>query len=937
MFIKPLLVCFAAAAILSAQSSSPDPATRAHIDSAYGKLPLQFEANQGQQPAQVKFLSRAKDSTVFLTPEGIMLSLRKVKAQARIDKPGPRSPEYIVEAAADLRLKLEGGNPAVQLTGAEPLPGVLNYFIGKDPDQWRANVATYAKVRYERIYPGIDLVFYGNQTQLEYDFVLAPGAQPGAIRMSVEGADRTSVDNATGDLVLAAAGQEIRFHKPVVYQPEAAGTPRREVNGRFHVQKDEVTFELAAYDHARPLVVDPVLAYSTFLGGSALDWAQAVTVDKQGNAYIGGLTCSSNFPTTPASYSPAEPAPVESCEYGLYYNGAHGFVTKLNAAGSALVYSTYLGGSYTDIVAAIAVDSSGNAYVGGQTWSFNFPVTAGAFQPTCAPVVEAYPSCTSTTTISTCQGASESSSTTSGFVTKLNATGSALVYSTFIGGSGNSWVAALGVNSSNEAYVAGNDGGYPAWGTLCSPPGPQTNFPWPTTANGYEGWPTDGLPDSDEVHPAFSVLSADGSSLLYSTLYGPDPKQAQAGANNTIVSSMAIDSAGKAYISGYTNYADFPTTAGAYQTACPACTDNGTEPQNDGFVVAFDPSQIGGASLAYSTFLGGSGAGYTGGFCTSAGGDRANGIAVDSKSNAYVTGSVCSTNFPTTHRAFQATDPTPGTCTNGTPNAFLSKLNSTGTALDYSTYLGGSTCDDNTFAYGVSVDSSDDAFVTGTTNDNTFPTMNPIFPSDAYFPAIFVTELNPKASALLFSTLLGGGNDNDAGWRIHADNYGNIYVAGLTIGGTNLPITPGAFQTTYGGAGDAFAMRIALTQADLAVTNSAPSTVLTGTNLTYTIVVTNNGPDAADVITLTDSIPKGTTFVSATTSAGSCKTPAAGADSGKVTCMVTSLADGAGFSLKMIVDVKEKSGTLTDTTTVSSLIFDADTGNNTAIATTTVN
>src|ERR1019366_3641198 len=239
------------------------------------------------------------------TPDGAVLSLRKVRNQTRIDKPGPPALEPKLEAAADLRLRLEGGNPAVKMTGAGPLPGAVNYFVGKDPAKWRSNVTTYSTVRYEQVYPGIDLVFYGNQRQLEYDFVLAPGSTSDAIRLSVEGAERTSVDPATGDLVLRAAGQEIRFHKPVVYQPEAESAPRQEVDGRFHVNhasKDQVTFEVASYDHARTLVVDPVLAYSTFLGGSSEDYATAVAVDKAGNAYITGYTCSSNFPTTPGSY-----------------------------------------------------------------------------------------------------------------------------------------------------------------------------------------------------------------------------------------------------------------------------------------------------------------------------------------------------------------------------------------------------------------------------------------------------------------------------------------------------------------------------------------------------------------------------------------------------------------------------------------------------------
>jgi uncharacterized repeat protein (TIGR01451 family) len=920
-----------------AQSSTPDPADRARIDSDYGKVPLQFEANRGQQPAQVKFLSRGKDYTVFLTPDGATLSLRKLKSQPRIDKPGPLVTEHVLEAAADLRLKLEGGNPAVKLTALEPLPGAVNYIIGKDPAKWRTNVATYGKVRYEQVYPGIDLVFYGNQRQLEYDFVLAPGAAPDAIRLAVEGADHTSVDDATGDLVLAAGGQEIRFHKPSIYQPEADGAARQEVEGRFQVNKDHVTFDVAAYDHARPLVVDPVLAYSTFLGGSSFDYALAVAVDKQGNAYIGGTTCSTNFPATAGSYSPAPPVKDSGtqCDFGLNQSAESAFITKLNPAGSALVFSTYLGGGYADGVLAIAVDSSDNVYVGGYTGSINFPVTASAFQQVCAPAATySGTNCAVQNIVSSCfGGAFEGSYNDSGFVTKLNSTGSALIYSTFIGGTGYDGVEALAVDSSGQAYVAGNSASAPGNETLCNP-SPQTNFAWPTTTNGFEGWPTNGLPSGDQAHPAFTVFSADGSSLVYSTLYGPTASST--GANSTIVTSMAVDSAGKAYIGGYTNYSTFPVTAGAYQTTCPGCVEPGNA-RTDGFVVAFDPSQTGAASLVYSTFLGGNGSSF-GGYCSSQPGDVIYGIAVDSNSNAYVTGATCSTDFPTTHRAFQPTDPASGTCTQPTVSAFVSKLNATGATLDYSTFLGGSTCNKNSVGYAVAVNSAEDAFVTGNTYDYTFPTLDPLFPS---FPGsgngVFVSEFNAAGSELLFSTLLGAGGA--IGYAIHADNYGNVYAVGQASSSSYLPTTTGAFQTTFGGgATDAFALRIALTEADLAVTNSAPSTVVRGADVTYTIAVTNNGPNTAYVVTLADNVPRGTTFVSATTTSGSCTTPAVGATSGRVACTVSSLADTVDFTVSMTVRAVAASGdVLSDTASVSSLVYDPATTNNSAAATTTVN
>jgi uncharacterized repeat protein (TIGR01451 family) len=345
----------------------------------------------------------------------------------------------------------------------------------------------------------------------------------------------------------------------------------------------------------------------------------------------------------------------------------------------------------------------------------------------------------------------------------------------------------------------------------------------------------------------------------------------------------------------------------------------------------------------YSTFLGGNDVSGTNGFCSSVPGDSINGIAVDAQSNAYLTGVTCSRNFPTTHGAFQRTDPTIGTCPWPNINAFLSKLNSAGAALDYSTYLGGSTCNISTVGYAVAVNSAGDAFVTGSSQDDTFPTVDPIFPTNNEGGgALFVSEFNPNASALLFSTLLGGCagacDPGETGYAIQTDNYGNIYVAGQA-NNTLLPTTAGAFQPTFGGGpSDAFALHIALTQADLAVTNSAPSTILSGTDLTYSITVTNNGPDTAKAVTLTDTIPTGTKFVSATTTSGSCKTPHGRKPGDAVTCTVSSLANGATFTVTMIVNVTYKSGkTVTDTATVSSPVYDAVPANNTAPATTMVN
>ena len=343
---------------------------------SYGKLPLAFEANQGQTDSQVKFLSRGAGYSLFLTPTEAVLALSEGSQQG----PAARAAKAPVAAGAEapalhaarasishdkktavLRMKLVGANAKAEVIGQDELPGKSNYFIGNDPKKWHTNVRQFAKVRYGNVYPGVDLVYYGHQRELEYDFVLQPGANPQAIRLGIEGARRLRLEH--GDLVLTSAVGDVHLRSPHVYQ-EANGM-RQEVRGRYVItSKNEVGFRVGAYDRRRALVIDPVLAYSTYLGGSVSDQAYGITVDAAGNAYVVGYTTSPDFPTA----NPIEVLP----------GGA--FVTKFNRDGTALVYSTYLGGSRGANAFGIAVDSAGNAYVTGLTSSTDFP-TVKAIQP----------------------------------------------------------------------------------------------------------------------------------------------------------------------------------------------------------------------------------------------------------------------------------------------------------------------------------------------------------------------------------------------------------------------------------------------------------------------------------------------------------------------------------------------------------------------------
>ncbi len=349
-----------------------DPKAQTTILDQYGKLPLGFEANRGQTDERVKFLSRTGGYTLFLTGDEAVIAWRgkktdtKAKVAATATHP-LKSGIAAIQAGDALRMTLRHANPAVKVTGMDELPGTSNYFIGNDPTKWRTSVPAYKKVKYEGIYSGIDLVYYGNQRELEYDFIVAPGADLHCIAFDVRGAKRIH-RNGQGDLVLKMGEGEIRLRKPVVYQEKNGA--RQKVAAHYAItDTNRVKFEVAKYDTRKTLYIDPLI-YSTYLGGSSNDYANGIAVDSAGNAYVTGLTGSTDFPVTPGAFQTT------------FGGGIDAFVTKLNPSGTVLVYSTYLGGSSNDYANGIAVDSAGNAYVTGDTSSTNFPTTPGAFQTT---------------------------------------------------------------------------------------------------------------------------------------------------------------------------------------------------------------------------------------------------------------------------------------------------------------------------------------------------------------------------------------------------------------------------------------------------------------------------------------------------------------------------------------------------------------------------
>src|SRR5438094_386668 len=406
MFVLfPFVVGFACPAAAAAD---------ARVSEAYGKLPLHFEGNRGQTHEDVRFLARGPGYSLFLTPTDAVLTLIKPESLARKPAARSRAESRKPVTGTVLRMSFAGANPAARVAGLEELPGKANYFIGNDPAKWRTNVPTYAKVHYGEVYPGIDLVYYGKQRQLEDDFVVRPGADPGAIALRFAGADKVEVDDVQGDLVIHTAAGTLRQRKPFIYQE--VGGVRKEIPGGYVLTGEhQVGFKVAPHEASRALVIDPVLSYSTYLGGGADDRGRAIAVDADGNAYLTGRTFSPDFPTTAGAFQTTPPT-VSS-----------GFVTKLNPAGSvSLIYSTYLpaGGS------GIAVDASGNVYVTGGT-GIDFPTTAGAFQTTYGGGID------------------------DGFVAKLDPTGSALVYSTYLGGSGGDVISGLAVAAAANADVTG--------------------------------------------------------------------------------------------------------------------------------------------------------------------------------------------------------------------------------------------------------------------------------------------------------------------------------------------------------------------------------------------------------------------------------------------------------------------------------------------------
>jgi uncharacterized protein (TIGR03437 family) len=741
-------------------------------------VPLSFEPNRGQSDSTVQFVSRGSGYALFLTPGKVVLNLERQQAAS-------------ATSVDTLRMSLIGANPKASAVGLAPQPGVVSYFIGNDPKKWRSGIPTYGKVEYPQVYPGVDLVFYGNQRQLEYDFVVAPGADPSRIAWRIDGA-RASVD-AEGSLVLRADNGSASFRKPVLYQMD--GDKKTSVEGRFAVAGNQVRFRLGRYDHSRALIIDPVLSYASYLAGSGTDQiglstgpgiaqvgvSQGLAVDSAGSVYVAGSTYSLDFPTK---------NPYESAPPAKQFGGANvppgewptAFVTKFSPDGSSLVYSTYLGGNYNDYIYAIAVDSSGSAYVTGQTNSTGFPITPGAYQINCDP----FPNNTGPAA----GAASCNSANVSAFVTKLSPAGTGLVYSTFLGGYAYAYANSIAVDSAGRAYIAGNEQ------TYCSTQYTTYQGCFPTTSGAVIGGNTTG--GGSPQYAFVAAFNPAGSQLLYSTIFGDlNGFKCTNGCGSTWATGVAVDGNGYFYLVGETQAGKLPTTAGVIQpTGAPLDTNGAYLPASRGFIAKFAPvTSAGGVTLAYATYLGGHTANTS---------DYISGIAIDSASNAYIVGYTNSKDFPVTSGAYGTVcGPNGQNCA----AAHVTKLNPYGTQILWSTYVGDSKGDgsDALFFTGpIQLDGKGNVYIMGQVGTS-FPMVNPVEPNpnpNLYGALeVVVAELDPTGANVVFSTRIGSGGRetaNPAGLAV--DSAGDIYLAGNIIG-PGLITTPGAFQTTASSSG----------------------------------------------------------------------------------------------------------------------------------------
>lgn len=742
------------------------------LDEAYGKLPLGFEANFGQAEPEVKFISHGFDYNLLLTNKSISLVSNH-------------------KNSSSLSLEFVGASNKVNVSGKNELLSKTNYLIGQDSTKWKKEIPNYSQVSYQEIYPGIDLLFYGNKKHLEYDFVVAPNQNPGAIKLKFQGLTEPLVINSSGDLILETESGTIYQHKPFIYQ-EITGSKTPVVGSYKIIESNLVGFSLGEYDENQPLIIDPEISYSSYLGGALTDQASAIAIDAQGSVYIVGTTSSTNFPTTSALQRNFGGGPFDV------------FVAKFNAAGTSLIYATYFGGSSLDQGFDIEVDSTGSAYITGLTLSANFPTQNPLQQSKGGGVFDAFVSKLSpagnSLIYSTYLGGNDddqafslainkegnafiTGSTSSrnfpgtqgmnisgpsdGFVTQLNIQGNQIVYSRFLGGNDEEECAAIVVDSNNNAYITGD--------TF------STNFP---TVRSIQ-------PGLSGVQDAFlTKLKADGS-ILYSTYFG--------GNNNESGVDLAVDSDSNVYLLGTTNSTNLLTKLPLQRTLA-----GGT----DSFLVKVDPT---GENFMYSTYLGGRAD------------DTATAISLDPLGDVYITGTTFSTDFPVTKPVQDKNK--------GMNDAFISVIDPAGANFIYSTYLGGKAQD---VSLGMVVDKNGTVFLAGSSMSSDFPITNAFQRisggnSDAFLTRI--TNELPSPSLPDFALTISPNSQT-----INPGSSTSFTLNSRAINGFNQPIN----------------LSVSTSPSSSALTTSfSSSTIMAGNSPTLTVNAASNINPGAFTITIT--------------------------------------------------------------------------------------
>ena len=803
-------------------STEPAWAKPQNAGAVFASMPLGFEPNQGQTDRQVKFLARGRGYTLVLTGNEAVLKLQA--AEARSQEPGVRSQQSA--RGSVVRMHLVGANRRINVVGRERLGSVSNYFIGNDSSKWHSGIPQFARVRYQQVYPGVDLVYYGNQGQLEYDFEVAPGANPGIVQLQFDSSHKLSV-NRDGDLVLRASGADMKFHAPLVYQQ--IGDKRQKVAGKFVVSAgNRVGFSVGNYDRSRELIIDPVLNYSTYLGGSGAESGATVAVDSALNTYVTGATTSADFPPQPGVI-------------GSLKGAQNVFVTKFDVNNVPL-FSTYLGGNNTDSSVGIAVDSSFDVFVAGNTTSTTFPTSSTAFQPGPPPAGNHI------------------------FVSRLSSDGKSLPYSTYLFGTGIDTASGIAADNALNAFVTGTT-------TSTS-----ITAGFPATVGAFQTTP---LGATQFFVSKLNTNASGGASMAYSTYFGGGNP-----ANGTATGGgIAVDGSGNVYFTGATNFlnisggvANFPILNAAHAclndpTNSTSCT---TSSSTDAFVAKINPSTSA-AQLLYSTYLGGTGD------------DAGTGIAVDSGGNAYITGSTNSTDWPVTTNAAQGANA-------GGQDGIVAKLNNPtsggSVSVTYSSYLGGSQAD---VGNAIAVDSTQGARIAGTTLSSSFGTLpmtnfGPTGGGDAFVARIDTTGTGNGQ----FVSLLGG-TGSDRGTGVAVDTNGVTYVAGDTDSGDFPTVNP--FQAHLNGPSDAFVAKVGPTL-NLQM-SAAPNTnpIGVGNPVTFTYTITNASTDTTSGIFFIDTLPtSGATVGTVSASPGTCTAPA----SGQVVCSIGTLAATAKATVTIV-------------------------------------